>query len=127
VKFDNYCDRLDNYISLERIQDIDVSQNFCEKCWGVRSIYIATAGGTPIAVHGLKDTEQFRKEVVLRRDRVVHGQGVRDDGTGGLHHAAGGNFSIPSSAEIELREMKECLLRIERIGEDIKHWNSSKK
>lgn len=116
LKFDNYCERVDSFISLERIQDIDVTQNCCDKCFNVKSISIYTAGGTPILIHGLKDTEGFRKEVVFRRDRLVHDGGViPGDGTSGLFVEP--NISnIPMSATMELREMKECLLRMEKLA-----------
>jgi membrane protein YdbS with pleckstrin-like domain len=126
LKYDNGCDKQDNYIPLERIQDVDISQNCCFRLCGAKNITIATAGGTPIRIIGLKNTEAFREEVLRRRDVLVHSGGgggggsSLDDGT--CDNIVGNNknnsYNVGSGLSRrdadELREMKECLLRIEK-------------
>jgi Bacterial PH domain len=113
LKYDNGCEKQDNYLPLERIQDVDITQNCFLRCWGVKEIKISTAGGDPTVIYGLKDTEGFRNTVLRARDNLVHGgAGTRDDGTGGMISSASPfHKQIPIE---EFVEMKQCLLRIEQ-------------
>ena len=54
LNFDNVLINQDNYLPLERIQDIDINQDCVARVGGVKSIVISTAGGTPIQIYGLK-------------------------------------------------------------------------
>jgi membrane protein YdbS with pleckstrin-like domain len=119
MKFDNFCEKQDNYLPLERIQDVNISQSCFARYWDVKSITISTAGGSPSYALALKDTEGFRNEVLRRRDALVHSKGdgqVMDDGTGG-----GNNVKYFANnkdrSEEELREVKQSLLRIEKLIE----------
>ena len=64
LKYDSGCAKQDNYLPLERIQDVDINQNCCERCWGVKSIVISTAGGTPIQVFGLKVSNSWNLIII---------------------------------------------------------------
>lgn len=119
-RFDCWFYRTDQMVPLDRIQDVGITENCCQRLWGVSSLSVQTAGGgekPEIVINAVKNPHRVRDYILHRRDEVANSTSANaaaSDGTGGFVssplpvHATGGQ---------EAKAMNETLSRIEKLIE----------
>jgi membrane protein YdbS with pleckstrin-like domain len=74
-----WISRDDKMIPLDRIQDLNITQDCCSRLCGVFSLQIQTAGnsnpkaGAEAHLYAVKEPIAVRNEIMTRRDRLVIG------------------------------------------------------
>jgi uncharacterized membrane protein YdbT with pleckstrin-like domain len=110
-------------VPLDRIQDVSISQNCCQRFWGVTDLGVETASGgkgPEIMLMAVKNPHKVRDEIIARRDQVAK----ESNGTDGLRALLtkassinGDAIADDSNAAKELKTMNETLSRIEKLLE----------
>lgn len=112
-KFDCWLFKTDKWVPYDRIQDVNISQNCVERCIGVSSVSIQTAGGgesPEVTIVAPMNPQMVRDRIITKRDAVVHG---RSDGTSGPAHET--SPLLTSSQQLD--KTNETLDRIEKLIE----------
>lgn len=117
-KFDSWIFRGDKMVPYDRIQDVDITENCVQRCFGVHSVTVQTAGSGPpeVIIIAPKNPAALRDQIIAHRDLIIHGQGTaapttqHDDGTG---KAAVRSPLIAGGGSQELIEISRTLQRIE--------------
>ena len=115
-KSDCWFVRQDKMVPYDRIQDVNVTENCCERCWGVHSVSIQTAGGGPapeITMIAPKNPKELRDHIIAKRDHIIHNGQPHDDGTGVTSQTP----LLASKDTGAVVEMQHTLLRIEKLME----------
>jgi membrane protein YdbS with pleckstrin-like domain len=77
------CARVEKTILLDRIQDLSIQQGCLEKCLGVITLKVETAGssqpGAELFLPGIRDSSEFRDMVLRQRHNYVHGARPLDE------------------------------------------------
>jgi len=131
-KFDNYLFRADKMVPYDRIQDVNITDNCVQRCFGVHSVSIQTAGGGQVPelmIIAPKNPGQLRDQIIAHRDGIVHGTSSgappqssrRDDGTGTTQLTTSTSTTSPlihaGQSSQELAEINRTLQRIEKLME----------
>merc|ERR1711879_615693 len=110
-------------ILLDRIQDVSLSQNCLQRCFGVQCLTIETAGqsgpngGPELSFSGIVNTTAFRNEVLAQRHFYVENASGQSDGLGLQSGGVRSQTSPDASVTIDvLTEIRDALLRIETGG-----------
>lgn len=115
-KYDAICMSSERTVPLDRIQDVNVSRDCCNKLTGTSSISIQTAGGGPQGAAEIKlfaplNCQMVRDQIIFARDNAVQYGG--HDGMGG---ASSTNVTTPLLGNTnDINTMKESILRIEKL------------
>jgi putative membrane protein len=113
-----WINKQDKMIPLDRIQDLNIVQGWFSRLMGVSHIAIQTAGnsnqgGLPEAyLHAVKEPIQVRDEIMTRRDRMVLGG---PNTTEIQQPKLGPIMSTSPSLAADIHELKEAVLRIEKV------------
>ncbi len=120
-KSDCWFFRTDKMVPYDRIQDVNITENCIQRCWGVSDVSIQTAGGgerPEVVIVAPMNPKQLRDVIMAHRDGVVQGQphARRDDGTGvtSLSPLLNSNQQTGGKQQ-ELVGIHQSLLRIEQL------------
>lgn len=104
-------------ILLDRIQDVSISQNCLERCFGVQRLTVETAGqqgpngGPELSFTGISNTKEFRDAVLSQRHYYVENASNMSGGTG-LQGQKIDSMNQTVTVDV-LTEIRDALLRIE--------------
>jgi hypothetical protein len=96
-KSDCWFVRTDKMVPLERIQDVNITQDCIARACGISNISIQTAGGgdkAEVTIVAPKNPQQLRDRIMATRDAFVHGSGSHT-GDSALGDVRGASVSTP--------------------------------
>lgn len=118
-KSDSWIFRVDKMVPYDRIQDVNITENCVQRCFGVHSVSIQTAGSGPpeVTIVAPRNPSGLRDQIIAHRDLIVHGHEAsshaqHDDGTG---KSSGRSPLHSGSSAQELVEISRTLQRIEAL------------
>ena len=119
-KFDSWFFRVDKMVPYDRIQDVDITENCIQRCFGVHSVSIQTAGSGPpeVTVIAPKNPSVLRDHIIARRDLIVHGNetSLNAQPNDGIGMSAVRSPLLGNTPQTqELVEISRTLLRIESL------------
>ena len=123
-KSDCYFIRVDKKVPYDRIQDVNITENCIQRCFGVHDVSIQTAGGgekPEVVITAARNPHQLRDVIMSHRDHSVSNQpsGHRDDGTGvSSMSPLLGDGKDSAGKQQELVGIHQSLLRIEKLMSD---------
>lgn len=112
-KYDCYCCKEDKMVPLDRIQDININENFCHRLWGVSEVVIQTATGSnkpEITITAPKHAHKLRDVLIARRDAVCYAEKKNVESISREHEE-----TSPLITEIsrDINDVNNILVRIE--------------
>ena len=123
INYDDGCFHGDRMVSLDRIQDVSISQNCFQSFWDVTDLGVETASGgkgPEITIMAVKNPQRVRDEIISRRDQVAQAS----NGTDGFRtlfskgaFVGADALAGDAAASKELKTMNETLARIEKLLE----------
>ncbi|KAJ3332732.1 hypothetical protein HDU76_013279 [Blyttiomyces sp. JEL0837] len=123
-----FINKVDKLIPLDRIQDINIDEGCCARCFHVANLEIQTAGAGGgeeagaeaklIAPMGVADV---RKIIIERRDKLVFGSGGGGGGAAGFVHVKETQPGMSPVMAADIHALKESVARIEKYVEVAVH------
>ena len=117
------CGNSERHVPMDRIQDVTLYANCCDKLVGVQNLGVQTAGGggpqAEITIRAPENAAMLRDEIVRIRNARGGGDGVGGVETDGLLGRSTKN-PVFGPANETLVEMKDSIARIEKlVGEGV--------
>ena len=63
--------RSNQFIGLERVEDISVDSDLCMNLWGTDRLTINVVGSAPIEIYGISNPERVREQILMRQDKLT--------------------------------------------------------
>jgi hypothetical protein len=113
-QFDSFLLKVDKMVPLDRIQDVNINENCCERCCCVTEIQVQTAGGgksPEIVIFAPKQPKEMRDRIMRARDAVAHRLPSRET----EHLLSSSGSAIAADQAILSQEMKSMVDSLQRI------------